>query len=213
MRTFKQFLGEAEAPQDARAFFEKESHPFIEKADGAGVFLRALKHEPTHYATITLPSGREVSVGRDPVSKDRKPVDLDSRIHTVTDEWMDWKFGIRGRSQTAFVVGDAAIRQIQHYGQVYIAVPQGEFKFLWSSESADLLAYANANDLDERIEGKSDEEAGTIIRSDLNRANYRAIQLPRAIRSWNEIMVECDHMLMIKMEDEDMLKEIKAVLK
>ena len=213
MRTFKQFLGEAEAPQDARAFFEKEAHPFIEKADGAGVFLRGLKHEPAHYATITLPSGRIVEVGRDVVRKDRKPVDLNKRIHTVTDDWMEWKFGIRGRSQAVFVVGDTAARNIGHYGQIYIAIPQGDFKFLWSSESADLLAYTNATDLPERIDGMPDDEAGMLIRADLNRANYRAIQLPRAIKSENEIMVECDHMLLIKMEDGDVLEEIKAVLK
>lgn len=213
MKTFKQFLGEAEAPQDAREFFEREAAPFIREAKGAGVLVRGSDIKPIHYATITLPSGVNIDVGISTVRKDRKPTGIPLAVHNVVDDWMQDQFGIAGRTGSVFVFGDHAYQDASGYGEVYVVIPQGDFKFIWSREVFDLIINYDDEIADEvNGIGNSDEFKDTI-EAILDDLHYQTSDLHAAISSSHEIMIECDDVLMVRVVDYNILKELKEILR
>ncbi|WP_300760212.1 hypothetical protein [Janthinobacterium sp.] len=218
MKTFKQFLGEDESPQEAREFFERECKPFIDKAQGAGVFVRGTDDKIPTLAHIKLPSGRELEVGFAKVRKDRVPKDVPIEFHNAVEGWMQNEFGISGRAGSAFVVGDAALRDVYTYGEAHVVIPQGKFKFIWSPEVNDLLDFYN-NEASEHLEfDMSEGDMYAAVDEMLPAKAYRESDLPGAIKSRNEIMVECEHLLMINLgedraEHRAIIDEIKEVLK
>lgn len=218
MKTFKQFISESDEPQDAREFFERECKPFIDKVQGAGVFVRGSNEQFNTLAHIKLPSGRELEVGIAKVRKDRNPKDIPAEFHYAVDEWMQNEFDISGRSGSAFVVGDAAIRDVYTYGDAHVAIPQGGFKFLWSPEVNDMLDFYTSEAVDHLTYDMSEGDMYSAVEELLPTKDYRDTDLPGAIKSGNEIMVECDHLLMINLgedrgEHRAIVDEIKKALK
>lgn len=218
MISFKQFINETdiESVQDVREFFHREIEPFRKQAKSYGVFFRGTRHTPTPYAKITLPSGKVVDVGIMSVRKDRAPADTNQVIHEVVDEWMKEKFGIAGRSGSVFVVGEESIEIAREYGPVYVTVPQGDFKFIWSPKVYDMLhldwspIYAIRRKID-RNDPLTDEDV-SAIKDLLSKQGYRTNELPWALDSGNEVMIECENLLMIKL-DKSILTELKQVMK
>ena len=214
MITFKQFLGEDSAPVDAREFFLREAKPFIDKSEGGGLLVRGTDHKPPTLARIKLPSGREVDVGITAVRKDRRPMDVPSDVHSKTDDWMNETFGIRGRSQTAFVFGEHRASDAKSYGELYAVIPQGDFKFLWSPKVTDMFDYYQYKGFGERVRGLHGADKDTAIELELLNMEYTDTDLRRAIKSGNEIMIECQHLLLVNLRDGDteLMEELKEVL-
>lgn len=170
MITFKQFLKE-----DAGITLEKmlnECKPYIQQAGGQFIY-RGIK-SPTGEITVSTPAGDRTAY-RMEVRKDRRPLDTDIDTHNFADEWMKREFGIAGRSQALFVTGDA--NSAKGYGEPYIILPRGDFKFIWSQHVADMAD----------LHFPRGEEKEDII----SKAGYQTTDLSMAINSYNEIMIDC----------------------
>ncbi|WP_300760217.1 hypothetical protein [Janthinobacterium sp.] len=213
MISFKQFLREADDSQDAREFFHREAAPFIDQAEGAGVLVRGTHHSPPVYKTVTLPSGKEITVHRMEVRKDRKPMDMPREAHEIADKFMKDKFGIAGRSGTAFVVGAVNSELAAGYGDLYAVIPQGEFRYIWSPKTMDLYDYFEYTGFDGRARGMETPEKISMWREELEGMKYQDTDLPRAIRSGFEVMLECDHLLLVRVDDDEILDELYKVLR
>lgn len=202
MITFKQFLQEDEELPDAREFLHRECKPFIQQSHGAGVFLRGVdtRNPPELLGEFRLPSGKTIRLHKMKVRKDRKPMDTSTFMHTVTDEWMQEKFGISGRSGSAFVIGDkeyTAYKDAKSYGDVYAVIPRGDFKFIWSPAVRDLFDQYQYKGLKDKITGLHRDEKIQMIRDELDNLQYTDTDLPGAIKSGREVMLECDELIMM----------------
>lgn len=218
MISFKDFLRVSGDALDANEFFRNECKPFIDKAEGAGLFYRGVQGtKPTPYATVTLPSGKEIEVGILTVRKDRRSRDLPTVVHDAFDNWMKEKFGIAGRSGSAFVVGEAEKELVSGYGEAYIVIPKGEFKFLWSPEVNDLFRAYTTSGLKEQLLQLTKlgqmEDFPKYVDGVLSSLKYQDTDLPAALKSDSEIMVECDQLLVVRADDEAVIEELKEVLK
>ncbi|WP_300760236.1 hypothetical protein [Janthinobacterium sp.] len=170
MITFKQFLKE-----DEGITLEEMLHecmPYIQQS-GDQFIYRGLK-SPTGEMTLTIPNG-ERKIYRMEVRKDRRPLDTDIETHNFVDGWMKQEFGIAGRSQALFVTGDA--NSAKGYGDPYIILPRGDFKFIWSPSVPDMADLHFPRDSD-KVEV-------------ISKKGYQTTDLSGAINSYNEIMIDC----------------------
>ncbi|WP_300760223.1 hypothetical protein [Janthinobacterium sp.] len=204
MITFKQFLSEALEVQDAREFFRKEAGPFVQQAKGHGVFLRGADNKPPTIARVELPSGRVVDVGMMSVRKDRIPMNMPKDFHLAADEWMKGKFGIAGRTGAAFVLGEDGRRTAESYGEyLYAVIPRGDFKFIWSPEVEDLFDQYHNGGMRDAVKGLTGEEFNAAVTAELEKINYTDEDLPGALDSENEVMIECEYLLVVDVTDSE----------
>lgn len=161
----------------------RECRSFLEHADGhlllRGVNLHELK-------------GKSENVYLKQVRKDRMPRDTDPEIHQALDEWFFKKFGIHARSKSMFGVGDTerGRRITLDYGDVCAVFPRGDFKFVWSPSIKDLFDYALIH---------SSESAELIAL--LEKKGYTTSNLPKALESGHEIMVECESYFAVPLDN------------
>ncbi|WP_300760221.1 hypothetical protein [Janthinobacterium sp.] len=218
MITFKDFLREESDPVDAGEFFHREAQPFINKAAGAGLMYRGFVDTDyiKPYAKITLPSGKVVDVGITAVRKDRRSRDLPTVAHDAFNTWMKDTFDIDGRTGSAFVLGEAAEETASGYGYLYVVIPQGEFKYLWSPKVNDLFrTYVNSGIKDHlhRLTQSGEMDVfQSIVNATMDTLDYRDTDLPQALQSTSEIMVECEYLLVVY-ETAEVVAALKEVLK
>lgn len=202
MITFKMFLGEADEVQDAKEFFRREAGPFVKQAHGHGVFLRGTSSKAPTIARVELPSGRVVDVGLTTVRKNRTPMNIPKEFHITTDEWMKEKFGIAGRSGSAFVLGEDGRLIAASYGEhLYAVIPKGEFKFIWSPQVEDLFDQYHNGGIRNAISGLSGDEFKQAVIGEMEKLDYTDSDLPGALDSENEVMLECDYLLVVNVSD------------
>lgn len=174
MYSFKKFLME-----DTIKYLEdilEECAPFIRESRGRFIYRGIFK--PRGEIQIRTPEGR-ISAYRMDVRQDRRPADSDLVVHQSADSFMKREFNIAGRSQTVFVSGSE--QMASGYGKPFIILPRGDFKFLWSPIAGDMA-----------VKFEVDEEY-TIseIEDKLRDMKYQTTDLPKAIASTHEIMIEC----------------------
>lgn len=107
------------------------------------------------------------------VRQNRKPKDMLPHIHKELDKRFNEKFGWKARSQSLFVTGK--YNEARPYGNVYIIIPVGDYKFAWSDEIDDLLTYMRSNYIraNETVyEGDYDELMGTYTDKNLTKAIF-----------------------------------------
>ncbi len=76
------------------------------------------------------------------VRKDRRPRDMPAELHYDLDDAFKKKFGWNVRSSGVFTTGDKI--QTNDYGDPYIFIPLGSYKFVWCNKIKDLfMAYDN----------------------------------------------------------------------
>lgn len=172
MYSFKKFLVEGSGEVKTIAEILDECAPFLRASEGKFVF-RGLKN-PTGALKMITPDG-DVTVYRMEPRRDRRPLNIDEFTHTTVDDYMDEKFGFRGRSQGLFVTSSP--NTASSYGDTYIILPRGEFRFIWSPKISDLFMtrYNAMTDLDK----------------ELKKLKYQMKDLPGAILSTHEIMIDC----------------------
>lgn len=170
MITFKQFLKEDEEITLSQVI--SECKPFLKAAQGEFI-MRGIKH-PTGDVKITI-GGDAITAYRMAVRTDRRPLHSNEITHLNVDDYIMNKFGWRGRSAGLFVAGDG--HGVAFYGDPYIILPRGDFKFVWSPITSDLLAVEFDRDTD--------------IDQTLEDLQYTDEDLPTAIKSGHEIMLSC----------------------
>lgn len=222
MITFKEFLCEEKAVQDAREFFHREAGPFIQQANGAGVFLRGSDAKPPPFARVKLPSGRVVDVGMTTVRKDRRPMNMPIEFHNAANDWMKDTFDVDGRAGSAFVLGERGWTTASFYGEhLYAVIPHDKFKFLWSPKVNDLYdQFAGYNGIDETVRGLTGEAYTQAVRDQLEKLDFKNTDLPAALASRVEVMIDCDHLLVVEVTDipgvqdgREVLHDLKEALK
>ena len=116
------------------------------------------------------------------IRSNRTPVDTTMDTHKEVDDLFKKKFGWKARSNAIFCTGDYNFAG--SYGEnVYMIFPIGKYKYLWSPEIGDLYIVV---DLD------SVRTAPNKLELFTNYINtYKNTDLKDAIKSGNEIMVNC----------------------
>jgi hypothetical protein len=130
--------------------------------------------------------------------KNRKPLDTPIEIHRELDKLFHKKFGWYVRSEGVFTTGSRA--SASEYGQPYIILPIGKFKYVWSPYIRDLhsklvntgVIYARGG-VSKVIMEK--EEYTPILEELINK--YKDKDFDTAIHIGNEISIKCDEYYMI----------------
>ena len=162
----------------------KDCKPFLDQSKG-----------------LTLYRGMNISpsITKEKVRKDRKPKDTDPRTQKKADEVFLKKFGWMPRSQGLFVTGNQ--KEAKRYGTLYRVYPIGNFKFIWSDKVMDFFTnfkFDNVSMFDELISMIYIDGSEYIHNKALERGlkkdikTYKDTDLTGAIRSNNEIMIDCD---------------------
>ena len=130
--------------------------------------------------------------------KNRKPLDTPIEIHRALDKLFYNKFKWNVRSEGIFTTGSRG--SASEYGQPYIVLPIGKFKYVWSPYIRDLHSkLVNTGVLYSRG-GKSkvimEKDEYIPILEDLV-SKYRNDDLNHAIYTQNEISIKCDEYYMI----------------
>ncbi|WP_300760234.1 hypothetical protein [Janthinobacterium sp.] len=192
MHSFKQFLSENAAQRITLEQMLDECKPFIDQSHGA--FLYRGIQRPEGKFKMETPEDYEYAY-RMTVRKDRRPLDTDIEDHRAVDEFLKLQYGIAGRSQTVFVTGDDYVAE--GYGEVFLILPRGEFKFLWSPDIGDLAG----------INIPRGEEMIDVV----ERSEFRTDDLHEAIQSGHEIMLDCKDYYAIK-DSHSMRRMIKILI-
>jgi len=127
------------------------------------------------------------------VRMDRKPESSSKFVHNVMDEWLHKKFGIKARSTTVFTTADfqQSAGYSGGYGGAYAIFPIGDFKFVWSEKLYDPFMQMQDVMFDKEDERYPDDILGPKVEAFLEKSKYRDDNLPAAIASGNEVMIEC----------------------
>lgn len=170
MYSFKQFLTENAGVDKTLEEIISECQPYIQQSKGEFIF-RGIKHPFGEFQII----GTDITAYKMDVRMDRHPRDSDQFTHDESDKFLRDKFGIAGRSQALFVTASPSVAE--GYGPVYVILPRGEFRFVWSPKIGDLYG----------IEFDSREDAEQAMTD----FEYQTTDLHDAIESRNEIMIAC----------------------
>lgn len=145
----------------------KDCQPFLRKFGGDRLLYRGSR---------SISHGPQVEFSKRKVRADRRPMNTAEDVHRQMDDWFEKRFDVRARSSTLFATGN--FREAKGYGTVYAVFPIGEFRHFWSEKIEDL--YVDLREKDEH------DVAGF-----LDAAGYTTGNLPAALESGHEVMVEC----------------------
>ncbi len=109
------------------------------------------------------------------IRTERTPLNMDKDVHYRLDDIFFSKFGVKYRSNSIFVTGDAS--EAGEYGKIYLIFPIGKYQYTWSPSINDLYLFSDilGGDDQTRIDG--------LMRG------YKQKDLSRAISSHHEIML------------------------
>ena len=181
-------------PEQIAKLIQSDCGPFLREADGKLIY-RGLKKQAEDFIKKT-------------VRVDRKPKNTSAAVHHLIDEVFYKLFGIYGRSACVFVSGDQS--EVNPYGRIHAVFPIGDFEFLWSPGVIDL--FYQESEIEAHIHGLSDKNALAALTDYVEDSGYRTTDLPRAIHSGHEIMIQCSEYYALPI-DTDLFKQVKDALK
>lgn len=164
---------------DIVEIIKRDCKPFLESGAG-GLLFRGMRNKP--------------DVVKMSVRQDRKSKALGAKKHASADEWFNKKFGFKARSTAVFATGDDYDAHI--YGNLYAIFPIGDFKFVWSEVSTDLVFFLT--DLE-------------TIHKKLENLKFKDTDMHGAIDSGNEIMIHCKEYYAIAVDEEQAKEYYKAL--
>ena len=161
----------------------------------------------------------EQDVGEKWVRQDRKPEMSGRKFHIDMDNMMKQVHGINGRTKAMFCTGD--VDAVTPYGNAFMVFPVGKYKYLWSGRIRDLYIDASKYGYHQNMmdwivstarkmkidiyDSKTGSQAQKELRKMGEAQNTQALRdmmkhyytkdLRKAIRSENEIMVQCESYL------------------
>ena len=144
---------------------------------------------------VTLPGYRN----------DRYPKDTPIHLHDAINRVFKTRFGVPFRNGT-FATGN--LHEADTYGPLYVVIPIGEFKFIWSTQIVDLYDYLGrkANDIANNFFSlkRADPKTMGIMLQYVTSSEfinlYQDTNLKQAIRSDHEVMLYCEQCYYIKMQ-------------
>jgi len=124
--------------------------------------------------------------------KNRLPLDTPKEIHNELDKLFKKKFGWKVRSEGVFCSGWKM--EVTNYGEPYIIIPIGKFKYVWSPEIRDLTVDLEYLDVLVHLNNKtniimSKSEYLPILENVVS--SYKDKDLDDAIINDKEISIKC----------------------
>ena len=146
MKTFKRFLRERKLPT-LQSLIEKDCTDFLIQSKGAGFFARGINTFRRDSIKVTL-NKKEITIYRIPVRQDRKPKDSGMDVTKNFNAIAKKKFGWEPRTSGLFVyphnvnVDNNSASSL--YGEPFIAIPIGKFKYVWSPNVNDFITHESS---------------------------------------------------------------------
>lgn len=191
MITFKKFIAESEAHMaQLCAMIESDCKPFLNESERTNLMVRGFSnmYQKDHARSkIQDPQDEEAYVNywTLPVRKDRRPTNSGDKEFEMQNTFFKGKFGVNARAEALFCFPDtgAGRSSASSYGNVFVIFPIGDFKYLWSPKVRDLFV----DSAPKHYEGGQE-----VADAHLESYAYENDDLPRALKTRNEIMVLCD---------------------
>lgn len=197
--TFKQFIREQTETlslDEMRDKVQRMCSPFL-SIPGAtsGFMFRGIRQaDISSYSTFTDAAGNKIYWTILTRRKDRRASNLPDDMHYAADKIFKSQFGWGGRTEGVFVTGE--IMDAKSYGSAHVVIPIGPTRFIWSKVINDL--FNTYEDISGEYEDTGDEEFLATVR-----LAYTKHDLEAAIKSHNEIMLDCDTYFAIRVSDYD----------
>lgn len=206
MKTFKQYLTEAEVP-DLMKVLNKDCELFMKVATNNGLLLRGIKDIGTDKKLVTLPWDKHegaISIWKKDVRQDRNPSATRREDHNMVDNWFYRTFGFKARSQAVFCLGKKAKDStIDIYGDPYIIFPIGKFEYVWSPYVDDLFSEMTLN----MKHIKTQDEINWFLED----KGYTSTNIEKALRGRSEIMIKCSSYYAIERVYEHGIREAMGI--
>lgn len=185
MKTYQEFLNEETFEEKVKKFISlanSKCNPYLMAARGQYCY-RGMDNKPD-------------IIFKKKVRKDRRPLDMAPQVSKRLDDAFDAVFDIKARSQCLFVIGDK--RSTHEYGTAYIIFPIGKIHWIWSNIIGDLLKKTYAKKYESLDQDDLEYWVKQYYTKDKN--------LDKAIKSGNEIMIDCKSYCAINAECYDYIK-------
>lgn len=205
MKTFKQFLSEAET-KDLVEFLRANCRQVLRDFSQADRFLwRGIK-KPKKLQDFTFEE-ENFRGFIDAPRQDRRPLNTPEWAHQVFNEFFTEKFGEPLRSTTLFAVGTPR-KAFGSSAYHFAILPMQDYEIYWSPKVEDLTTYAFPTD--EELEKSSSEERKADLLKLLKAADYQKGSISEALQSSSELMVKCKNYLALKITEIQLKKIIQV---
>lgn len=204
MISFKQFIAEDNSFSEVKKLIDQYSPGYFGRTNDQYI-LRKMRFSPGEGKEITVNiDGEDVTAHIFDVHKDRRPKDSPLNLHVFAGQYFEDKFGFNFRSGAVFGAGDVS----EYSGWEYAIFPLGKWSYVWSPEVDDLFVkffryykqteyYKPGGSEDFDISGFRRRVSKKVVWATLDLMKYTNNNLPAAIRSGHEIMIDCDKFLAI----------------
>lgn len=139
----------------------------------------------------------------DNIFKNRKPKNMPLFFHNAADNWFLKRFGVKYRSNVVMCTGEWSIAE--GYGDVYAIFPVGSFSVCWSGVVQDLFGHMSSH-----YPGDPDSE--TDVQDFLDSLGYQVGDLKGAIKSQNELLINCRSFIRVRVKSQHQEKQIIRLL-
>jgi len=203
MITFKEYLGEGQAPgldddlPNLIDVIKRDCAPFL-KQGGSKPLWRGMRSQSTSTALNVQVNGREIFLYTKLVRQDRKPLSTSTKMHAIIDDYFYEKFGLRARTQGVFGYGQEGRKYVEEFGEPYAVFPIGDFKYVWSPKVKDLTY--NMWSLTSEQQKAADP---AFMKEYLDSKKYKTNGLKAALKTDHEISVLCNKFYSLKAKDYD----------
>lgn len=145
--------------------------------------------QPVAYRGMRAGMNAKNIVINKPVRQDRRPLDTAKDISEPIDKAFEEMFGWKGRSNAVFVSGEEMMAT--DYGRANLIFPMGSFKFIWSPIIDDFIHLKYRFKTEVHFREFLKEYPTSAVIDYLKGAEYTDKYLCAALRSGNEIMINC----------------------
>lgn len=202
MITFRQFLNEGQSP--FKNLIDTKCSGYIAESGMIGFLVRGMKRVKPDLEIQTA-DGTKVPYAICSTHESRRPLDTNTTMHDIVDDWFYDKFGWYARSENVlFCLGDADVQSTEMYGNAFMVFPIGnDLKYVWSNDITDLSGRLWAVFGNDEIEQKRSR-----IEMELDKANFINTDLKKAIKvATHEIMINCKQYIVVPWKYHDVVKQ------
>lgn len=200
------------------ALIKTKCSSFLSESGKKGLLYRGASNPGTFMGLYQTSDGNSAQVYSKTARKDRKPLNTNVEISNVLDDWFEKNIGFRARSQAVFAFPEGNKRFAEEYGGAHCVIfPIGNFSYAWSPLVTDLYevafgALGNSKGLNAEFkleDGSPNLEAIDVF---MKKLKYTNKQLPRALKSKREIMLNCNEFIAVRYYTNKQLGEIHEAL-
>ena len=187
--------------------------PFLEQINYKAaelIMYRGSKSKDRQYMKVDPGSGLRTIIGHNP---NRTTVDTPPALHEALNKIYIELFGLPFRNGT-FATG-SYVQSTGYGNQTFVVLPIGEFKFLWSPlvEDAfigyDMMDYITPPKV--AVTRKPKEIDLDELKEETLDLGYKTTDLIGAIQKKHEIMLYCDHCIVLRAKEDNPLAVLQSI--